>query len=278
MTDPLEKVAALMNRPEVWDFAGARELLAGVDIGTYKTSLIVVDEAGRPRAGLMRRAEVVRSGLIVDYVGALNLVRELVAEVRARSPLPLAKGATAYPPQTESGNIHTTRYILESVGLEVQNVLDEPSAANQVLQMKRGAIVDVGGGTTGVAVIKNGRIVHTDDEATGGLHLTLVLAGGLKVGFEEAERIKADRSRRREVLALVRPVLDKISTIVAGVLRGRPEADRLCLVGGTTELEGLTEIVGQSVGLEAFRPAFPQMITPLGIALSGLEGNGHRSG
>jgi len=266
-----------MNRPELWDFSGAQSLFAGVDIGTYKTIAIVVDEKGVPRAANMRRAEVVRSGLIVDYVGALNLVRGLMEDIRRCCPLPIEKGATSYPPQTESGNIETTRYILEGADLDVLKILDEPSAANLVLGIRDGAIVDVGGGTTGVAVVKNGKIVRTSDEATGGVHLSLVLAGHFRVSFEEAEKIKTTKGMSGSVLPVVRPVIDKISSIVETSLEDSEGAERVCMVGGTCELDGLTGIVGNNLRLEAFQPEAPQVITPLGIALSCLNGNGNRS-
>jgi len=275
MIDSVEKIRRILNRPEHWDFSGAKELYTGVDLGTYKAVAIVVDENGVPRAANMRRAEVVRSGLIVDYIGALSIVRELMAEIRSRCPRPIEKGATSYPPQTETGNINTTKYILEGAGLEVLKVLDEPTAANMVLKLKDGAIVDVGGGTTGVAVIKDGEVVYTNDEATGGVHLSLVLAGSLKVSYEEAEEIKYDRERNREVLPIVRPVIDKISSIVDFYLQGFDGIQKACLVGGTCELEGLTGIVGKNLGLETFQPHVPQVITPLGIALSCLSSNGH---
>lgn len=275
MIDSVEKIRRILNRPEHWDFSGAKELYAGVDLGTYKAVAIVVDENGVPRAANMRRAEVVRSGLIVDYIGALSIVRELMAEIRSRCPRPIEKGATSYPPQTETGNINTTKYILEGAGLEVLKVLDEPTAANMVLKLKDGVIVDVGGGTTGVAVIKDGEVVYTNDEATGGVHLSLVLAGSLKVSYEEAEEIKYDRERNREVLPIVRPVIDKISSIVDFYLQGFDGIQKACLVGGTCELEGLTGIVGKNLGLETFQPHVPQVITPLGIALSCLSSNGH---
>jgi len=275
MIDSVEKIRRILNRPEHWDFSGAKELYAGVDLGTYKAVAIVVDENGVPRAANMRRAEVVRSGLIVDYIGALSIVRELMEEIRSRCPRPIEKGATSYPPQTETGNINTTTYIVEGAGLEVLKVLDEPTAANMVLKLKDGVIVDVGGGTTGVAVIKDGEVVYTNDEATGGVHLSLVLAGSLKVSYEEAEEIKYDRERNREVLPIVRPVIDKISSIVDFYLQGFDGIQKACLVGGTCELEGLTGIVGKNLGLETFQPHVPQVITPLGIALSCLSSNGH---
>ena len=273
MTDLAKDLSRIVNQPQNWDFTGARQLYAGVDLGTYKAIVIVVDEIGVPRAASMRRAQVVRSGLIVDYAGAQNMVVEMLKDIRDASPLPLEKGATSYPPQTENANINVTRYILEGAGLDVLNVLDEPTAANCVLKLENGAIVDVGGGTTGVAVIEKGRVVYTNDEATGGVHLSLVVAGNLKISYEEAEEVKMDRRRNREILPIVHPVIEKIASIVASYLQPFDDLTRVCFVGGTCELDGFTEVAQQSLKLETFRPKSPGYITPMGIALSCIEIN-----
>ncbi len=271
MTDPIHQLGKLINQPESWNFAGADRFYAGIDLGTYKTIAIVIDETGMPRAARMRRTEIARSGLIIDYVGALNTTRDLMAEMRKYCPIAIEQGATSFPPQTEYANLKTTTHILEGVGLEVLNVLDEPTAANQVLNIENGAIVDVGGGTTGVAVIRNGEVIYTNDEATGGVHLSLVLAGNYKISYEEAEEIKIDKSRNREVLTIVQPVIEKIASIVATYLKEFRKLEQVCLVGGTCELDGFADIVADNIGLETFRPAIPQLITPFGIALSCLN-------
>jgi ethanolamine utilization protein EutJ len=271
MTTPGPELQRLVNQPENWDFSDARQLSAGVDLGTYKAITIIIDETGKPRAARMRRAEVVRSGLIVDYAGAQEIVREMIKEMRKASHLPIEKGATSYPPQTEYANINATRYILEGVGLEVLNVLDEPTAANQVLELNNGAIVDVGGGTTGIAVIKDGKVVFTDDEATGGVHLSLVLAGNYKISYEQAEEIKTDRRKNREILPIVRPVIEKIASIVDSCLQQFDYLTDVCLVGGTCELEGFAEVVHKAISIKTFRPEYPQFTTPMGIALSCLK-------
>lgn len=264
----LEKMAALINRPEAWDFSGCEAVFAGVDIGTHSVIAVVVDQQGMPRAAVLEKAEVVKSGLIVDYVGALEIVRRQLAALRGHCPLEIELAATTYPPNTEQGNIRTTTHILEAVDLEVMAVLDEPSAANMVLGLDKGAIVDVGGGTTGIAVMAGGEVIYSDDEATGGLHLSLVLAGGMKIDQAEAETIKADKSRAKEVLGLVGPVVDKISSIVDRHLANWPEIREVCLVGGTCELEGLAETVAKNLGRAALRPVYPQGVTPLGVALA----------
>jgi ethanolamine utilization protein EutJ len=277
MTKPIQQLGQLINQPDSWNFTGARRFYAGIDLGTYKTIAVIIDETGMPRAASMRRTEVARSGLIVDYVGALNTTRELIEEMRKYCPMSIDQGATSFPPQTEYANLKTTTHILEGVGLEVVNVLDEPTAANQVLGIKNGAIVDVGGGTTGIAVIKNGEVIYTNDEATGGVHLSLVLAGNHKISYEDAEKIKIDKNRNREVLAIVRPVIEKIASIAATYLKEFNKLEKVCLVGGTCELDGFADIIADNIGLETFQPAIPQLITPFGIALSCLDpSNGHQ--
>ncbi len=266
----VEIISRMLNRPENWDFSGAKLLYAGVDIGTFKTIIIIIDEKGVPRAANMQRAQVVQSGLIMDYMGAVKIVKKLFAQITENCPLPITKGATSYPPQTESSNINTTRYILEGLGLEVVNVLDEPTAANLVLKIQDGAIVDVGGGTTGIAVIKNGKVVYSNDEPTGGTHLSLVLAGSMKVNYERAEQIKTDKKKAPQIIQIVRPVIDKISTIIHSYLIEFKEVETVCLVGGTFELDGLAAIVKKNLNLNILQLNTAQMITPYGIALSSL--------
>ena len=83
--------------------------------------------------------------------------------------------------------------------------------------------------------------------------------------------IAADPARSREIVPIVRPVIEKIASIVDDCLKKFNDLTEICLVGGTCELEGFDEIVQQSLSLRAFRPEYPQFITPLGIALSCLD-------
>ena len=106
------------------------------------------------------------------------------------------EAATAIPPGIISGNVKVISNVVESVGLDVVNVIDEPTAAASVLGITDGAVVDVGGGTTGISILKDGKVIFTADEPTGGTHMTLVLAGSLGCSFEEAERIKKIRNRK----------------------------------------------------------------------------------
>ena len=80
-------------------------------------------------------------------------------------------------------------------GLEVASLVLQPLAsAKSVLtkdEMELGvALVDVGGGTTDLAVFHNGSILHTCILPIGGAHVTQDLAIGLKTPQADAERLK----------------------------------------------------------------------------------------
>ena len=166
------------------------KLVVGVDLGTAYIVLVVLDHHGHPLATEMQFAQVLKDGLVVDYVGALTIVRELKEKLEARLQVNLDKAAIAMPSNSPESVCKTHRYVVEGAGMDVINMLDEPTAANRVLDISNGAVVDIGGGTTGLSIFKGGKVVYTADEATGGTHLTLVLAGHYKKTFEDAEEHK----------------------------------------------------------------------------------------
>ncbi len=52
------------------------------------------------------------------------------------------------------------------------------------------AVVDIGAGTTTMAVFSGGHFVHADGFAVGGHHITMDLARGLTARMADAERLK----------------------------------------------------------------------------------------
>ena len=75
-----------------------RRWQVGVDLGTAYTVLIVLDESGSPIAGEYQFAQIVRDGLVVDFVGAVELLRTLKQRVEAKLGVTLTSAASAYPP------------------------------------------------------------------------------------------------------------------------------------------------------------------------------------
>ena len=245
-------------------------LYAGVDLGTAYIVTAVVDPMGVPVAGVITRSESsIRDGLVLDYMGAIRLLRDQVNRLRAAG-FNIKKAAGAYPPGTVGRDAQAVANVLHAADLEVTGLIDEPSAASKVLRISEGAVVDIGGGTTGISVIHDGEPIYTADEATGGVHVDLVLAGHFKVETSEAEKIKTDPTRQREILPLVTPVFQKMASIVKQHLAGH-SVGMLYLVGGTSCFPGIENVMEQETGIPVARPKNPLLVTPLGIALSCAE-------
>lgn len=266
----LERVNAYMERvkqseTQTFQPVGSK-LKVGLDLGTAYIVIVVLDEEDNPIACEKQAASVLKDGVVVDYPGASRIVRELKAKLEERLGTELLNCAIAMPAGTES-SIRTHQYVAEGAGFEVTNVLDEPTAANSIYQIEDGVVVDIGGGTTGLAILKDGKVVRIEDEPTGGTHVTLVLAGNYHISTEEAEKIKLDYARHREILPVVKAVIEKMSTIVSRYV-SRDEADTIYLCGGTCCLTGIEEIFEKVTGIRTIKPADPFLVTPTGIAMN----------
>ncbi len=242
-------------------------LKVGVDLGTANLVLAVVDAENNPVAGATWRSTVVRDGIVVDYIGAVNAVRKMKAEVEDRLGEPLKYAATAIPPGIHSGSSKAIGNVVEAADFELIEIIDEPTAAARLLGVTDGAVVDVGGGTTGISVLKNGEVVASFDEATGGTHMTLVLAGARKISIAEAEAEKLDPNNERDVFALVRPVVDKMASIVSGFLEKFPDVETIHVVGGACSFTEFETVLAKATGRRVIKPVEPLLVTPLGIAM-----------
>ena len=256
----LEKVLKKTNLPNKNE-----KVRLGVDLGTAYIVLVALGEDNRPLALELEYAEVVRDGLVVDFIGAREIVSRLKRKLEERLDIELREASIAVPPGTQPGDQKTHKYVVEGAGLEVTEILDEPTAANGVLGITDGAIVDIGGGTTGISILQDGKVVYVADEATGGTHMSLVLAGHFKIPFIDAENMKKDPKKQSEVMGLVRPVVEKMATIVKKHIEGYDVHD-IYLVGGTCCLYGIEEIFEDILGIPISKPKNPFLVTPLGIA------------
>jgi ethanolamine utilization protein EutJ len=150
--------------------------------------------------------------------------------------------------------------ILERAGLEVVAVQDEPSCVAHLLQLDKAAVVDIGGGTTGTAVVQDGQVVFSDDEPSGGRHISLSIAGHFGLSFEEAEKRKRE-PERYGILDLARPTLQRISDSVARHIEGQT-VEQIILSGGTCCLPGIKGVIMQEIGRPIKLPNHPLLLTP----------------
>ena len=163
------------------------------------------------------------------------------------------------------------------------------------------AVIDMGAGTTTIAVFAGGQFVHADGFALGGRHVTMDLARGLHARVPDAERIKtlygsvlSGSSDDRDMIAVppvdsdeteapqfvsraslahfIKPRIEEIFEMVRDRLAASPFAaeprGRVVLTGGASQLAGVSGLAAQVLG----RPV--RIGRPLGIARLPEEAKG----
>lgn len=144
LTPRLQTAATLCNQTPA---ATESPLWLGVDLGTCDVVSMVVDRDGQPVAVCLDWADVVRDGIVWDFFGAVTIVRRHLDTLEQQFGRRFSHAATSFPPGTDP---RISINVLESAGLEVSHVLDEPTAVADLLQLDNAGVVDIGGGTTGI--------------------------------------------------------------------------------------------------------------------------------
>ena len=199
---------------------------------------------------------------------------------------------------------------MRTAGLQVASMTLEPIAAMNAaipaeLRLLNLALVDIGAGTTDIAICRDGSVVGYTMATVAGDEITEAIMKSFLVDFKTAEQVKRDMAgdemiRCRNILGQeVRISGDEVSAViqepmgrlaqaiakqVAEVNGGAPSA--LFLAGGGSKLAGLREktaqalemdekrvaIAGNNYALSAFSDGVelerPEYATPLGIAIS----------
>lgn len=173
-------------------------------------------------------------------------------------------------------------------GLEVADIVLEQLASSEAVlsddEKELGvAVVDIGGGTTDIAIYSQGSLVHTAVLSLGGNHLTNDIAVGLRTPMAEAERIKRKygcamidkvapeetievpsvggrppRVLSRQILSeIIEPRVEEIFAYVARELKNsgfdQQLAGGVVITGGTTILECMPELAEEILCLPVRR-------------------------
>lgn len=183
----------------------------------------------------------------------------------------------------------------EQAGILADNLVISPLAASKAVLSKRqkelGVIlVDIGGGTTSVAVFEEDDLLHVAAIPVGGNHITNDIAIGLRTSIEVAERVKLEYGNatpneigkkeninlseidsqeegivsRYHVAEIIEARLEEIFNLINKELR-LIKKDKLLpggavLVGGTSKIPGAVDLAKNVLGLPA-QTGFP---IPLG--------------
>jgi cell division protein FtsA len=153
-------------------------------------------------------------------------------------------------------------------------------------------VLDMGGGSVGMGVFREGRLLHCDAIAVGGKHITMDIARGLNTRLRDAERLKTlygsaisspadDRESlsviqvgeegdspvhvpKSQLARIIRPRVDEILELTRDRLRaaGFPTGagSRIVLCGGASQLTGLPESARRILGGQI------RVGRPLGVA------------
>ena len=194
-----------------------------------------------------------------------------------------------------TGAVASAQNIIKScnrAGLDVADIVLEQLASSEAVispeEKEIGvALVDIGGGTTDIAIFVDGAIKHTSVLSLGGNHLTNDIAVGLRTPMAEAEKIKQKygccfsslvgkdetievpsvggrkpRVLSRQLLAeILEPRMEEIFTLVNREIVKSGYEDRIAsgvvITGGTSILEGSPELAEQIFNLPV-RRGLPQ--------------------
>ena len=149
----------------------------------------------------------------------------------------------AYAPLVHLGALES---VVEQLGLQLVRVVAEPYAVARSISGEQvgqsGALfIDVGGGTTDVALVRSGSVEGTRMFALGGRAFTKSLADRLDTSFDEAEHIKIEHAHGRPVERadeVAQIVGEDVAVWAAGIELVLEEFGKAGLLPGRIELCG----------------------------------------
>lgn len=241
------------------------ELKVGVDLGTSSIVLTVLTKDNEVVYGDFAYDNAVRDGIVINFIDSVNILKSLKQKAEKVLGVTLQTAAGAIPPQTGEKSKKIVSNVIEEAGFICTNVVDEPTAAASFLEIKNGTVVDIGGGTTGITIFKDKKIIKVIDEPTGGFHMTLVLGGRYHISNEKAEALKRNSKKESEVFNIIRPVVEKMASILS--TQDSLITSPVIVVGGATNFSDFEHTFSTIVGKQIYKPKFPEFVTPLGIAL-----------
>lgn len=244
------------------------KIKVGIDLGTSSIVLVVLNEENQPITYAYEETNVVKDGLVVDFSKAVEVVKKLKIQAEKCIGREIEYASGAIPPNTVGNNKHVVGHVIEAAEITLDGIFDEPTAAAKVLEISNGAVVDIGGGTTGISIFEDSQTTYTADEATGGHHMSLVLAGNYKVPLEEAEKIKREEKKYQTNFFILKPVIEKMAMLTLEFIEDyNKSVDSIYLVGGATILPQFEIIFEKTTGIKTIKPLYPQLVTPTGIAM-----------
>ncbi len=203
--------------------------------------------------------------------------------------------------------------VIHKAGLEVMNLTLEPIAAINIaiptnLRLLNLALVDVGAGTSDIAISKEGSVVSYGMVSLAGDEITEKIAQAYLLDFNRAEALKVELNQKQnhtftdvigmshelstaEILEQIDPVIKHITKEIADhiiELNKKPPSAVFC-IGGGSQIPGFTEHLATALSLPKERVVIkqidnvdhirfestplkgPEFITPIGIGATAFD-------
>ncbi len=272
--------------------------IAGSHIRSYNSSgMVAIKDKEVTEADVARVIETAKAVNIPTDQQILHVLpQEFIIDGQEdiREPIGMSGVRLEVRVHIVTGAVSAAQNIVKCVrrcGLEVQDLILQPLASsNAVLtddEKELGvALVDIGGGTTDIAIFTGGAIRHTSVIPIAGDQITNDVAMALRTPTAEADEIKlrhgiakqvlAEPSERIEVpglgdraprtlsrqalAAVIEPRVEELFTLVQQVIResGYEEllSSGIVLTGGTSQLPGMVELA-EDIFLKPVRIGLP---------------------
>jgi cell division protein FtsA len=216
------------------------------------------------------------TGFALDGAGGIRDPKGMMGE---------ALGADLHVVSADAAALSNLLLAVERCHLSIEAVVATPYASGLAVLVDDEAVLgatvlDLGGGSVGVGVFRDGKLMHSDAFAVGGKHITMDIARGLNTRLADAERLKtlygsaiSSPSDDRETLTIpqvgddgdgaihisksqltriIRPRVEEILELARDRLRaaGFPPTSgcRIVLTGGASQLTGLPEAARRILG------------------------------
>jgi len=261
------------------------------------TGVVALKRREVTRADVQRAIETAHAAAVVssDRRVLHVLPREFIVDDQEgiREPVGISGSRLEVDVHIVTGAVTSAQNLLKCVhraGLDVIDIVLQPLASSEAVLTEEEkelgiAMVDLGGGTSDLAIFSDGTISHSAVLPVGGQHLTTDLQIGLRTSLADAEKIKIRYGSalscmvkdtemlevpsvggrppraisRREVSEIIEPRVEEIFDLVLREIRRSGYEGKLAagvvITGGTSSLGGMPDAAERVLGLPGRRGA-----------------------
>ena len=213
-------------------------------------------------------------------------------------------------PHVVVDSLHT---VMGKIGLEVLNLTLEPIAAIHVaippkLRLLNLALIDIGAGTSDIAITQDGTVVAYAMASVAGDEITESIAKEFLLDFDSAERLKIQLNKQdthtfkdiigmtytmstNDIIERISPAIDMLAKEIADkiVLNNGKAPSAVFCIGGGSQIPALTSYLAEKLNISKERVVIrgteiienvlfsskklegPEFITPIGIGIVSLK-------